>query len=233
MNKTRKVFIILILVFPGFIACSQNNDAGLWLSFNLDKKITPALSLEFSEEVRMYENITEIGTIFSDIGVACKLGNRFRISAHYRFINKKRLNDTYDNRNRYYFDFTYREKITPLILLFRIRFQSQYTELFSSPEGTRPDYYSRAKLTLKLDVVKRIIPYLYVESFYKLGNPEGILFDGIRYCAGIEYSFNRLHMVDLFYMIQREYNVENPETDFIVGIGYYFTIPDFKTIKKN
>ena len=232
MNKTLKGFIFLFLAFFGMIAYSQENDAGLWLSLNLEKKITPALSINFSEEVRMYENITEIGTIFSDIGIAYKIGNRFKISANYRFINKRRLDDSYDNRNRYYFDFTYREKITPLILLFRVRFQSQYTDYFSSPTGKIPDYYSRTKLTLKLDIDKRIRPYLYAESFFKLDNPEGILFDNIRYCAGIEFSFNRLHMVDLFYMIQKEYNVDDPETDFIVGLGYFFTLPDFKTIKK-
>jgi hypothetical protein len=233
MNKPLKGFILLFLTFSGMITWSQENDAGMWLSLNVEKKITPAFSLNFSEEVRMYENITEVGIIFSDIGLAYKFGTRFRISANYRFINKKRLDDSYDNRQRYYFDFTYREKVTPLIIMFRVRFQSQYTDIFTSPEGKIPEYYSRTKLTLKLDIDKRIKPYLYAESFFKLGNPEGILFDGIRYCAGIEFSFNRLHMVDLFYMIQRQFNVNNPETDFIVGIGYYFTLPDFKTMHKN
>jgi hypothetical protein len=233
MNKPLKGFILLFLTFSGMIAWSQENDAGLWLNLNLEKKITPAFSFSFSEEVRMYENITEVGIIFSDIGLAYKFGPRFRISANYRFINKKRLDDSYDNRQRYYVDLLYREKITPLILLFRVRFQSQYTDIFTSPEGKIPDYYSRTKLTLKLDIDKRIKPYLYAESFFKLGNPEGILFDGIRYSAGIEYSINRLHMVDLFYMIQKQYNVNNPETDFIVGIGYFFTLPDFKTMHKN
>jgi hypothetical protein len=233
MNKLLKGFIFLFLAFSRMISWSQENDAGLWLGLNLEKKITPSLSFTFSEEVRMYENITEVGIIFSDIGLAYKFGTRFRISANYRFINKKRLDDSYDNRQRYYFDFIYREKTPPFILLFRARFQYQYTDIFSSAEGKVPDYYLRTKLTLKLDFFKRIKPYVYTESFFKLGNPDGILFEGIRYCAGIEYSFNRLHMVDLFYMIQKEYNVNNPETDFIVGIGYYFTLPDFKTLHKN
>jgi hypothetical protein len=233
MNRILAGFVFLFFTFSGMIAWSQENDAGLWLSVNLEKKITPALSFTFSEEVRMYENITEVGAIFSDIGLSYKFGPRFRISANYRFINKKRLDDSYDNRHRYYFDFTYREKITPLILLFRVRFQSQYTDIFSSPEGKIPDYYSRAKLTLKLDLCKRMKPYIYTESFFKMGTPDGVLFNGIRYCAGIEYSFNRLHMLDLFYMIQKEYNANNPETAFVLGLGYFFTVPDFKTMHKN
>jgi hypothetical protein len=233
MNKPLKGFIILLLIFSGMISYSQVNDAGLWLSLNLEKKITPALSFNFSEELRMNENITEAGTIFSDFGLAYKFGSRFRMSANYRFINKRRPDDTYDMRLSYYIEGTYREKINPLILLFRVRFQSRYTDVFSSPDGKIPDYYTRTKLTLKLDLDKKIRPYIFAESFFKLNDQEGIQFDNMRYCAGIEYSFSRLHMVDLFYMIQKEYNVKNPLTNFIVGIGYYFTIPDFSAIHKS
>jgi hypothetical protein len=233
MNKILTGIVFLFLAFSGMIAYSQVNDAGLWLSLNVEQKITPAISISFSEEMRMYENITEVGAVFSDIGLTCKFGSRFKISANYRFTNKRRLDDSYDNRQRYYFDFTYREKLTPVILLFRARFLSQYTDIFKSPTGKIADYYSRTKLTVKLDIFKRIKPYLYAESFFKMNNPEGILFNNSRYCAGVEFSFNRLHMVDLFYMIQKECNVNNPETYYIVGIGYYFTIPDFKTIDRN
>jgi hypothetical protein len=233
MNKPLKGFIILLLLFSGMIGHTQVNDAGLWLSLNVEKKITPALTFRFSEELRMNENITEAGTIFSDFGLAYKFGSRFRISANYRFANKRRLDDTYDKRLSYYFEFTYREKIQPLVVLFRARFQSRYTDIFSSPDGKNPDYFSRAKLTLKLDLNKKIEPYIFAESFWELNDPEGICFVNLRYCAGIEYSFSRLHMVDLYYMIQKEYNVNDPRTDFIVGIGYYYTIPDIKTINKN
>jgi hypothetical protein len=232
MNKVLKGFILLFLVFSGMTAWSQEKDAGLWLSVNLEKKITPAFTFTFTEEVRMNENITEIGTIFSDFGLAYRLGSRFKISANYRFANKRRIDDSYSNRNSYYFDFTYREKINPLLFLLRARFQSLYTDIFTSPEGKTPDWYSRIKLTVKLDINARIKPYIYAESFFKMNDPERIMLSDMRYCAGFEYSFNRLNMVDLFYMIQQEYNVNNPETYFIIGIGYFFTLPDFKTIKK-
>lgn len=232
MNKILRGIIILFLAFPGFNAYSQENDAGLWLSVKLEKKITSALFVEFSEELRMNENITEAGTIFSDLGLGYKFWKRFRVSANFRFINKRRLDDSYDKRIRYYFEFTYREKVNPLIFQLRLRFQSQYTEIFTSPEGKVPDNAARARLKIKLDLNKKIEPYIYSESFFRLNSPDGILFINARYCAGIEYSFNRYHMIDFFYMVQKEYNVKNPGTDFIIGAGYNFTLPDFKTKHK-
>ena len=229
MIKSRAGILILFLTFSGVIAFSQVNDAGLWLSANIENKITPALSFTFSEELRMNENITEAGSVFSDFGLAYKFGTRFRISANCRFTNKRRVDDSYDNRFRYYFDFTYREKVNPLIFLLRVRVQSQYTDIYRSPDGKIPDNFARTKLTIKLDLNLKIVPYIYGESFFHMNDPERILFKAFRYCAGMEYSFDRLHKVDLYYMIQKEYNVVNPETYFIIGLGYYFTLPDFKT----
>ena len=124
MIKLRTGALILFLVFSGLISFPQEKDAGLWLSVNLEKKITPALFVTFTEEVRMNENITEVGTIFSDLGLGYKFGKRFRTSANFRFINKRSLDDSYDNRVRYYFDFVYRERFKPLVIQFRVRVQS-------------------------------------------------------------------------------------------------------------
>jgi hypothetical protein len=30
-------------------------------------------------------------------------------------------------------------------------------------------------------------------------------------------------MIDLHYLICKEYNVKHPETDYVIGLGYYFT----------
>lgn len=226
MIKPVKGIFLLFLLFNCIRLLSQDNDAMLWMSANLEKKITPDLSFTFSEEVRMYENVTEVGMVFSDAGLGYKIGSRFRVEAHYRFISRKNIDNSYDKSHRYYFDLTYREKIKPLTFLLRGRFQSQYTNVFSSQEGAKPANYARIRLTVKADAGRKIKPYMYAEPFFWLNAPGGVLFDNMRYCAGVEYSFNRIHMIDLYYMIQQEYNLPHPGTDFIIGIGYYFTFPE-------
>jgi hypothetical protein len=45
----------------------------------------------------------------------------------------------------------------------------------------------------------------------------------MRFGAGVEYTFNRMHMIDLQYLIRHEKNAVNPETDYVVGVSYYLT----------
>ncbi|MBI5540388.1 MAG: DUF2490 domain-containing protein [Bacteroidia bacterium] len=202
---------------------AQVNDAGMWLSVNAEKKITPVLSFTLSEEVRLSENFTEAGMIFTDAGLNYKINKFVRVSANYRFIEKLKKNNTYNLRNRYYFDVTLRKKIKPVILQFRTRFQCQYNRMYEADDYPGPYYYSRNKFMVKADLDKNYVPYIYSEIYSPLNNPDGIFMDKIKYCAGIEYRINRMHEFDLFYVIQKEYNVENPVTDFVIGIGYNFT----------
>lgn len=217
------IYLFILLFFPVKIIFAQVNDAGMWVSFNAEKKITPVLSVNLSQEFRINENISEFGTFFTDAGINYKISKVFRVSANYRFVNKRRLNDSYSVRHRFYFDFTVRKKFKPLILQFRTRFQNQYTDMYSSSEGLIPDIYSRNKLTLKIDIDKKYVPYLYTELFTPLKNIDLAYINNARFCAGFEYNFNRMHSLDFFYLLQKEMNVTNPETDYIIGVGYYFT----------
>jgi hypothetical protein len=211
------------MILPGKILISQVNDAQLWMNVNLEKKVTPAFSVLFTEEIRMYENITEIGTVFSELGASYRFDKRFKVAATFRFTNKKRVDDSYDSRQRYYFDFIYREKLKPLIVSVRMRFQSEYKEYTTSPEGRMPGNHLVPKLTLKFDPGKRHLFYIYGEPYFRLNRIVYGSCDQIRTCAGLEYSFNRMHMIDLHYMIEKEFNVIHPETKYVTGIGYYFT----------
>ena len=219
-----KIFILfLFLIFGLSNSYTQTNDAAMWFSINVEKKITPLLSAKFSEEIRLNENISELDNYLNDMGVEYELINNVKISANYRFSLKKKLDNSYKNLHRYYFDLSIREKFKPFIILFRTRFQSQYSEMFSSSTGKIPENYSRNKLTVKFDFDKKYSPYIYSELFYSLNNNEGNIIDNMRYCAGVEYKFNRKSALNFFYLIQNEMNVNDPLTEFIVGLKFDFT----------
>jgi hypothetical protein len=222
INKRPGIILLLILVLAGNNLRSQVNDAQLWLSANLEKKVTPVFSVLFTEEVRLDENITEVGTTYSDIGITYRFLKKFKAGASYRFTSKRRLDDTYAKFNSWYVEGYYREKFKPVSLIFRARYQSRYAEAFSSEKAAIPRNHFRTKLTVKYDLHRKFEPYVYAETFFRLGTPMQS-FDQLRLCAGIEYSFNRMHMVDVHYLFCREYNAVNPETDYIVGLSYYLT----------
>jgi hypothetical protein len=215
-------FFSFVLLFSVRVS-GQFNDAGLWFSLNGEKKITPALSANLSQGFRLNENITEVGEFFTDAGITCKINKNLRFSANYRFINKRRKNDFYYQRNRFYFDLTIKKKFKPIMLIFRTRFEDEYRQIHKSTESPGPFYCSKNKLTVKLDLDKKFVPYIYIESSNPLNDPHGFFIDQMKSCGGIEYSINRVHSFDFFYLIQKDINVRNPETDFITGISYYYS----------
>lgn len=228
--KVRKLVRFLVVIF--FLECAfsaiqakaQEKDAGLWTSLNFETKLVKKLSLSLSEEFRFNENITELGTSFTDIGLDYKLNKHWQVAVDYRFTQKRRLDDYYSFRHRFYADIKYNHKLNPFEISFRSRLQDEYDDIGRAPDGGVPIFYMRNKIGLKWDTKKKYEPYLSAELFSPLNYPREFAFDNIRTLAGVEYSISKHHSLDVFYMIQRELNVSSPKTDFIIGLGYYFKL---------
>ncbi|MBL0072094.1 MAG: DUF2490 domain-containing protein [Bacteroidetes bacterium] len=97
-------------MFWSFFSVAQVNDAGLWTSINLEKKITKKIAVDLSQEFRFNENISELGSFFTEISAQYKLHKNLSIGAGYRFINKRELDDSYEKRHRMLFDLNAKEK---------------------------------------------------------------------------------------------------------------------------
>jgi hypothetical protein len=223
MNKTPVWIILLMLFLSSLQGFSQVKDAGLWMSVNLEKKITPVFSAAFSQELRMTENISEVGTIYSDIGLQYKYGKHLKFAAFYRYSKKRRPDDMYDTRWSQYVDIAYKQDIKSFALNLRMRYQLKNSELLSSSEGTSAANLLIPKLTLKFDTGRSYKPYVFAEPYYNLSVPSDKVLEQLRFCTGIEYTFNRMHALDLHYIIQKEYSARQPSADFVIGIDYSFT----------
>lgn len=227
VSKEVRSFLFLtfiLILFPCSAIQSQNKDAGLWTSVNFEAKIIKKLTATLSTELRFNENITELGTIFTDIGLEYKLNKNFQISANYRFYKKRTMYDYYRIKQRIYFDIKYSKKLKPFQIQFRTRFQFGYADIGHDYKNGNTAYYLRNKLSLKKEIKKKYTPYVSFELFSPLNYPRTSVFDDMRATAGMEYSFSKRNKIDVFYMIQKQLNVSISTTDFILGIGYYFKL---------
>lgn len=202
------------------ISNAQYNDAGLWVGFNLEKKITRTTSLLFTQELRMSENISQVGTFFSDFGIARIINKYFSVSFAYRFIEKRKMDATYSSRHRFYMDVVGKYKIKKISLSLRERIQAQIQDYYSSESGHLAQWYLRSKFSMKYRINKKVTPMIAAEFAYQLNNPEGNEFEYMRFTVGVDYAFNKRHSIEPFYLIQQEMHVNNPVTDFISGISY-------------
>lgn len=221
------MFHIRFLSLTFFICVSchccpgQEKDAGLWTSISVEKNFTQNFSANISEEFRFNENVSEMGTFFTDAGILFRLNNAFRIAANYRFINKRRLDDSYSKRHRYYFDLSWRKKINRITPVVRLRFQSQYADMYSSSDGFVAEYYLRPKLSLRYNAKTKWNPYISSEFFYKMFQKE---FDNIRYTLGAERKITKKLLLNIFFIHQREFNVRNPVYDYIWGFAFGYVL---------
>ena len=225
----RIVRLLAFLTFMiGLLFCSpvmsQVKDAGLWTSAGFEIKVVKKLTASISEEVRFNENISEVGMIITDFGITYKYNKYFQFALGYRYSQKRKVEDYYSVRHRFNVDIRYEKKIKPFQIQYRIRFQDQYSDIGHASDGGIPEYSLRNKLVLSLDMDKSYSPYISLELFSPLNYPRFSALNEIRTTAGVEYKFSKHHKMDLFYMIQKEVNVSNPETVFVIGLGYFYKL---------
>ncbi|MCB0429558.1 MAG: DUF2490 domain-containing protein [Flavobacteriales bacterium] len=207
-----------LLVLP-VICHAQVKDAGLWLQASAKKKLTQSFSVELGQALRWNENVSELGSAFTEIGGSYKLMRRLEASAFYRFGQEREPDNHYSQRHRYYIDLSYKIKFKPLSLVLRERYQSSYNDINRREKGDVAKNYLRSRLTLKYNLEKKYTPYLESEIFYRMDE----WVTKVRFRGGVDYELNKFSSIELFYMINKEVQVKNPWTSFITGVSYSYS----------
>ena len=220
----QKVLIMLIIACSSVIY-AQEEDMELWTGIQVEKNITENLKTSFEQEFRFNENISDTKKIYSELGLSYKINKNIRISASYRFEKRRKIEDYYVNRHCFYASVILKNKINRFALAFRTQYKTKYVSSYSEEYGSIPKDYLRNKLSLKYNIKKNpITPLFYCESFYQLDNPEGNKFDKIRYALGADYKINKKNNLNIFYMLQKQFNVNSPVNSCIIGIGYHYNL---------
>lgn len=219
-----RVLLITCLFIPALRHCghAQEKDAGLWLTGNIQKDITNNLRAVLTEELRFKENYSQLGSFFTNVSLQYKFSKSISASVNYRFINRRELNGMYEIRNRFYADVAYRHKLDKWSFSLRMRFQDQVKRISFNEKEADPSYYWRNKLMVKYSATGKLTPYISAEIFYQLNNPEGNEMDELRLVAGSDYDLDKRNSVSGYFMINKELNVNNPVTSYIIGLEYTY-----------
>lgn len=226
MKRTVNALAVLIFLLAANAAAkAQVSDAGLWASLTVEKKLTQRLSVGITGELRFNENISELSTIFTDLGLGYNFfkDELLGVSVNYRYIRRKNVEDFYMGRHRWYTDVVLKKKFGKLVPSWRIRFQSQFRDPETSDAAWNAEYYLRNRLQLKLDMEKKYRPYIGAELYTQADGFE-FMSDNIRLTAGVDYSFNERSILGLGYLIDREFNVNDPARNYNIVIEYKLTL---------
>lgn len=100
--------------------------------------------------------------------------------------------------------------------------------------GKIPEWFWRSKFELKYDLNK-YTPYIGVELRYQIKDPRNPEFNNgfhrSRTFAGVNYKINKRNSFGIYYLIQNEFEVFDPQTLYILGVEYAISLGSFKKNK--
>jgi hypothetical protein len=223
MNKA--TFLISVLfVLSGLTsqnAYTQENDYGTWLGFNVSKELSRKFDLEFEEEVRIFQQFSEINRFATSIGGSYSFNKYLKAGAGYTWIYRHDVNDSFwENRHRYYLQLTGKVDIGRLSISLREKFQSTYIDKDVKGFDYSPENYLRSKLQIAWDIQNsKLEPYASAEMISQLNNPDGNEIDNMRYTLGVEFPLAKKLVMDTYLRLSQEMNVKNPVNLYLIGIN--------------
>ena len=222
-----KKFISALIVFILFLSPARAqyyDDAGMWNTFNVEKKFTSKFYVFLTEEFRLKENFSQINLFYTDVGAGYRPYNFLKAELAYRSVEKHLITGFYSIRHRLMLDITLKKKYGNFELAYRHRLQAEVRNVYSSENGSVPEWYSRNKLSVKYDLHKKYTPYTSCELRYQIDDVRNLESDDTwhrgRYVLGMEYELNKKSTLGLYYLIQHEWNVSIPENLYIIGLEY-------------
>jgi Protein of unknown function (DUF2490) len=223
MNRNFVLSLIVLSLSFSNSALSTEHDLSFWTSIALKHKFTTKSSIEISFQERQNRNLLTSDSWLAEAGFEYKFSRDFSASVNYRFIAKNELK-YFSSRHRGYVDLKYKFKFDKITVNLRERIQSQIKDVYSSETGKIPEYVSRTKAVVKLDLGERYSPYIATEMYFQLRVPNEELHDinRFRYETGIDYEFNLIHQLNVFFMYQQ--NLEETLNDVVFGVGYTYNL---------
>jgi hypothetical protein len=230
MKKTVSIVLVLFLLaaaLPSF-AYEPIRDLWQWNTFSIDKKINDRWSASFDEEVRLFHNISQLNLCYTNLGLSYKATKFLKISIVYRSIQKKQADGTFSFRHRLYTDWICKKKADQFIFSYRARFQAQVRDYYSSSDGQEWEKYWRSKFEVRYDGLKKIQPYVAAEFRYQFRNNRlteaNYMFNRGRYAIGFDYGINKKNTIGAYYLLQKEFNINAPEDDSVLGLSYSLSL---------
>jgi hypothetical protein len=228
----QSLITILLSFNPIYSLIAQTSDFGFWNTLGIEKKWNK-FSFELESELRFNNNVSQFNRWGLQFQVSYKLFKPFEVGVAYEYqlFNDVDFSDI-QPRQRYSaflqgklkmnrFSFIIREKARRTIKDERDRID-EYGNYDTYKINPKYEWCNYVKLSYNIPNFP-ITPSFSFHSFYQLNNPDGNLFDELRYTISLTYKFKKKHEFDLNGILKQEINVTDPVNTYIIGIGYKFS----------
>lgn len=192
MTMIKKIFYILLIVFPGLILQAQEKDFGIWGELNIQHDIVKKLEAEYSFSVRSFQNAGRIEQTFGEAGLRYKFNKYVSVAGAYRISSTYEDDLKYHTRHKLFGDLKGSLPAGDLDLSLRIRFQQTTRTYVNDPEDKLSRQYLRLKLKAAYDIPKfKFNPFISFEPFIPLSTGRGFEMSKHRTSAGFEVKVTK------------------------------------------
>ena len=206
---------IFFIIYP-LISISQSLDHQTWTNFEFTTNTIYNTELSFSQSFRFIENSKSLSKYFSDLNIKREYNKLFSHSMGYRYLIYRDIDDFEIEKNhRFYIDAIFKEKLFKRFrATYRTRLQAQ-----KKPNDIENKIRQRIKFIYNFNKIDLKLSFSF-EGFYLINH----YLEKVRYMVGVSKSLNQKTTINLNYMMQREFNVDNPDIFFIFRTKVSYSI---------
>lgn len=227
MTLKKLKFSLLILFFP-LIIKAQSSGPNSWITLDVDKEIK---NWDFAAELELRSN----GFFERNQRLSLQFESTFKIvkgleaGASYTvmsFYDQKY--DDYQLRNRFAAVTQGKMKYKRFSVNLREKLELTTKDESDRKKGNEnidtyrinPELIWRNRLKVSYDIPDvPLSPSVSTETFYLINDPEGSLFEKIRYTFALDYKLNKHNKIEIFTLYNQEL-IDEEKDSYVIGIGY-------------
>lgn len=205
MSKSR----FILFLFCPFLLIAQEQDFQQWSKIGISYDFNKDISVSFDQAFRFRENASLADVTFSNLSLKYDLIKKWSVAIGYRYITDFDLSQNTSTSHRIYTDINYSKKHKRWRIKNRFRYQYQ-----------EENFTLRDKIFLKYNIRRTPLePFTSFELFFKDSE-----FKKWRYTLGVSHPFLKEFDIDVFYRLQKSFNINNPKQLHILGLAIEYKI---------
>jgi hypothetical protein len=201
MNKVL-LSIALLFVFGFWRSQTNSDDAQLWLSLKLEKRITDHFGVFLNLKGRAVNNAMVPGRGAADLELFYKFSKNIKIQGGYVYVQKLRQNGTYRTLHQLRASVILKKDVRRWSFIYRNMLQARTRSFMEASDNYNFYYYDRNKLTLKYELNKRFSLYGAEEVYIPLNNPQVKGLSRSRSFLGTLMNVTKRQQLELYFMYQ-------------------------------
>ncbi|GHT76641.1 hypothetical protein AGMMS50262_15400 [Bacteroidia bacterium] len=221
VKNKRKYLFLLLIGFSLTLYAQRQTNYGAIFSGELEKGLTPNLSLSLGEEVRLIDNSVGFDRSSTSVGLDYAfLQKKIKVGAYYNFMYLYNSDHYYEPRHRYYFNLSYKEAVGQFTLSWRGRFQGTYRDENHGEYKINPKYVMKNKFEVEYSVWGHPWkPFISCDFTSELNDPTGNDLTRVRYEGGTTWRLNRTDYLNFFVRFDQYLTAKDPHV-LSLGVGY-------------